>query len=120
MTDEQIAKLAQGFWQRKSLAETAQETVSYKFDAMGFARAILQAASAAPQEPASASVGREMQIMHSVLQWNREQEKPPIAIAKEYGVASKVLELAAEYDKTLAAPASAAPVDDAKLKGGAA
>jgi hypothetical protein len=45
MTDEQITKLAQGFWQRKSLAETAQETVSYKFDAMGFARAILQAAA---------------------------------------------------------------------------
>jgi hypothetical protein len=46
MTNDQIAKLAQDFWTRKTLAEVAQEAVSHKFDVMGFARALLALAEA--------------------------------------------------------------------------
>lgn len=44
MTDDDIIKLAQQFNVRKTWAEAAEETVSYKFDAKGFAHALLSAA----------------------------------------------------------------------------
>lgn len=37
---------------------------------------------------------RKMRAMHEFLQWNRSQTNPVVEVTKEYGVASKLLELA--------------------------
>lgn len=56
MNDANIAMLAQGFWERKTLEEVAAETVSHKFNVMGFAHALINAAT-----PFSALVGMQEQ-----------------------------------------------------------
>ena len=109
MTDDQIIKIAQGFNQRKTLAEVEAEVVSYKFDALGFARAILAAAPVAAQEPIAAKLD-ELAAMHEATRLaatNPNLERIHLGMREAYQHAASIARTA------LPAPGERQP-DDAR------